>query len=626
MSKMILSPIKLGRVSVKNRIVFPSMCTYFCDSEGFIGADMLEYIRERAQGGIGLLIVPGSPHGQPGPGRPALSDDKYMVGWRTMADLVHGYGAKLFCQLHPAKIQAGRGQEVDSVNEYSKEFIRQLVNSYATGAKRCLDAGVDGVEIHGAHAHEVAQMMSPFYNRRTDEYGGDYRRRARFPIEIIHAIKDACGKDYPLIFRISGSEKVKGGREIAETVQITLLLEEAGADAIHVSVGMPESEHYISAPMDVEDCFNLESAAAVKSAVSIPVIAVNRFVTLDEAEQAVQDGFADMVAMARSHLSDPELLLKYTGECIAPPRVCVGCNQGCRDSILYKHICCMQNPRVGREAKLRYLPAPNILKRKKILIAGAGPAGLEAACVLAERGLKPIVYEQDSVIGGLIRLATKPPKKKNMEQIISYREQRLKQFGITIHLNTQVNDELLAQEKPDILFVATGSKPLIPPIRGLEGDHIYTGDSVLHGSVSVGKKVAVLGGGLIGIETADYLAEQGKQVHVFEMDSDVARSLNESRRYFLMDRVQQNNIQVHTNTKVIEVRLPKIIISNGTSEQTVDGFDSIVVAAGRVANCPPITKWAQDFPEMKILIIGDASGSGLAIDAIYQAAVAAAGL
>lgn len=294
----VFTPIRLGSVELKNRIVFPSMCTHFCNPEGYVNDILTAYVRERAEGGIGLIIIPGSPHGKPGTARPAISDNSYIPGWAKLADEVHKCGARLFCQLHPASFQAGRGYKIDDINDFTPEYIQELIGSYAAGAVRCRLAGVDGVELHGAHAHEIAQFMSPHYNHRTDEYGGSTEKRARFAMDVIKGIKAAVGDDFPLIFRISGDERVPGGRGIDETVEIARLLEAAGADAIHVSCGMPESDEWISAPMDVEDTFNAVNAEKVKAAVTIPVIAVNRITNIEEANQVLERGQADMVAMA----------------------------------------------------------------------------------------------------------------------------------------------------------------------------------------------------------------------------------------------------------------------------------------------------------------------------------------
>ena len=620
----ILDPVQIGSVTLKNRVVFPSMCVFFCDAEGYINDTMTEYIRERAEGGVGLIIVPGSPHGKPGPGRPALSHNGYIPGWARLAQVVHRYGAKLFCQLHPAKFQAGRGEAIEDINDFTPEYIRSLIQSYADCALRARQAGVDGVEIHGAHAHEVAQFMSPFYNRRTDDYGGSTATRARFAAEIIRGIKATAGADYPLIFRISGDELVEGGRRVDETAEIARLLEEAGADAIHVSCGMPESEYAISAPMDVEDLFNVDSAARVKAAVSVPVIAVDRITTMEQADAVVQSGKADLAAMARANLADPELVAKYESRVPGPVRRCVGCNQGCRDAVAYKKIRCMQNPRLGFEATLTLPPATGEEAGRSILIAGAGPAGLEAAYQLVRRGFRPVVYERESAPGGLMKLAALPPKKERMAEVIRFRVEALKAAGVEIRCGVEVTPELVAKEAPDVLIVATGSVPALPPVAGLDGEAVVTADDLLAGRRRLSGRVLVLGGGLTGCEAADYLAASDCRVELLEMGDRLAGGLNKSRRRFLLRRLAQSGVTVRLLTRAEAVEQDGVRVCSGDYRYTIAGIDGVVVATGRA----PLDRLSQRVrelsPKTRVLVIGDAERPGLAIDAICQGARAAA--
>jgi 2,4-dienoyl-CoA reductase-like NADH-dependent reductase (Old Yellow Enzyme family)/thioredoxin reductase len=624
MSKKLFTPIKLGNVEIKNRIIFSSVCAHYCEKDGSIGPRMWNYVEERAKGGTGLLIIPGSPHGKVSPGRPALSDDSYIPGWAKMADMVHTYGAKLFCQLHPAAMQAGRGFKIDMPADYDKELIGKIVASYAECARRAQKAGVDGVEIHGAHAHEVAQFMSPHYNERTDEYGGSLENRARFPIQIIKAIKAACGKDFPVVFRISGNEMIPGGRVIEDSVKLAKLMEEAGADAIHVSSGMPESEQYISAPMDVPDGFNVDNAAAVKAAVKIPVVAVNRIVDIEQANEIIEQGKADMTAMTRAQLCDPELVNKRMGKNKRPARLCVGCNQGCRMPEKYKDIRCMQNPRLGFEYRLNFESIPDDRKDTRIMIVGAGPAGLEAACDLADRGFSPVVYDESSEPGGLLKLAQKPPFKANIKRVIDYRVALADMLGVKIHYGKKIELEDIRKEAPDVLVIATGSLPNIPPIPGIEG--AVTGDDVLRGAEVKGRKVAVLGGGLIGVETAEYLAAGGKEVVVFEQFGDIAAALTPTRKVFLLERMDGLKIERRVNTKIQRIALPEIIVSSEDKEETLDGFEAVVAAAGRVAQNKLANEVKENFPNMTVFVVGDASAPGLALDAIYSAAEAAAAI
>ncbi|HWQ79089.1 MAG TPA: NAD(P)/FAD-dependent oxidoreductase [Anaerovoracaceae bacterium] len=623
--KKLFTPIKLGNCEIKNRVVMPSMCVHFCDADGHVTDVMLEYVRRRAAGGAGLLIIPGSSHGKRGKGRPALSEDSDIPDWKLLADTVHQYGAKLFCQIHPAKHQAGRGEKVELPVDFAEEDIEDLIGKYAACAARAQKAGVDGVDIHGAHAHEIALFLSALYNERTDQYGGSIEKRAEFPVRIVKAIKQACGVGFPVVFRISGTEAVEGGRTIEESVEIAKLLEKAGADAIHVSIGMPKSGGYISAPMDVDDCFNVENAATIRRAVNIPVIAVNRIVDIEQAVNIVESGKADMISMARSHLADPELVNKYLGINKEPVCRCVGCNQGCKDSKVRKTIICMQNPFLGFETQRLLTPFPEDAKLKKVVIVGAGPAGLEMALDLARRGLSPEIYEKSSVAGGLVRLSAGVPRKGNMKSIIDCRLKSLENYGVPIHYNTEMTPELLKELKPDVAVIATGSRPVVPPIPGIDGSRVFICDDVLNGAQVPGGKVALLGGGLIGCETADYLATQGKEVTIIDVIPELATTLNSARRHFMLKRMSSLPISYKLERRVERIALPEVVISSPDGEETLTGFDALVVAAGR-RSVNSLAEIAKAIPGTQVIVIGDASGTGLALDAIQQAAQAACDL
>ncbi|MBR6114235.1 MAG: FAD-dependent oxidoreductase [Oscillospiraceae bacterium] len=624
---VVLTPFKIGKVELKNRIIFPSVCTFFAEDDGSIGELMFEYIRARAAGGAAALTIGGSPHGKPGPGRPAISDDKYMARWQETADMVHSYGAKLFCQLHPAKIQAGRGTEVMAIDDYDLDLIHRLVESYAAGAKRCMDHGVDGVEIHGGHAHEVAQFMSPYYNKRTDEYGGDWKRRVRFSCEIVSAIKEKCGPDFPVIFCISGSEMTEGGRDIYETALMAQEIVKAGADVIHVSCGMPMSDHYSCAPMEVPDCFNVENAHIVKEAVSVPVIAVDKIPTLEQANSVIESGAADLVAMARPLLADPELVNKYMGINKEPPCLCLACDQGCRDDKRYKAIRCTQNPMLGRESTLKFSQADEKLRDKKILIIGAGPGGLEAACDLVRRGLKPVIVDNKPQAGGLMDVATKPPFKTNLNRIADYRTAFLAQNGVEIRLGVQADEAFLRAEKPDIVLMATGSRPIIPRIPGADGENIHIADDVLRGEEVKGERVAVIGAGLVGAETAEYLAALGKKVEMFDMIETVAEDFNKAGRYFLLKYLDDHDVARHMRSKIVRIALPEITVEHDGAEEVFTGFDAAVMAVGRRENSELASVIREKFPGIELHVFGDArKAPSTAIEAIAEAALTVAAL
>lgn len=635
----LLTPGFIGGAALKNRVVFPSMCNFYCDEQGFVTEQLKEYVKARAAGGAAMIIMPGSPHGEPGPARPALSDPNYYDGWKELAAICHDFDCRLFVQIHPAKAQAGRDPKLLLPDHMDRATIRSLIESYTRCACAAKLIGLDGVELHGAHAHEIAQFLSPFYNHRTDLYGNDCEGRSRFYREIIASIKKECGPDFPVICRISSSEQIPGGRTVEETARIAPLLEAAGADAIHVSIGMPLSEHLISAPMDVEDAFNLNEIARIKQAVHIPVIAVDRINTPELAEEILSSGKADFTAIGRGLLADPDFVSKITtGE---PLIRCLGCNQGCRKSITKKAIFCVQNPQTGREASLHFTQNSS-LAQKKILIAGAGPAGLEAARVLALRGAAPEIWEKKSRAGGLINLAKLPPHKEAMERIITFREELLKRMGITIHYEKEATATTVRAFAPDLILLATGSEPSIPPIEGLYADsashglsdHIYSADQFLSDPalqdelVQDGRPVAVLGGGLIGTETAELLCSLGLPVTVLEMGAEIAKELNKNRKHYVMERLAQGNADLLVNTKVISVHLPEITVQSEGRISHLTGYSAVITALGRTnRNSKRLEKeLSAAFPQLPIIPLGDAQTPSMAMDAIATAARIAADL
>ncbi len=638
MSYHVLTPAFIGNVRLKNRTLFPSMCHFYCDDNGFVTEQLKAYVKARAAGGVGAIIMPGSPHGKPSAARPALSSEEYYPGWRALRDICHEYDCRLFVQIHPAKAQAGRDPSLMLPDNMPLEMIEEITDSYARCAAAAKEIGLDGVEIHGAHAHEVAQFMSPYYNHRTDGYGGSPEGRAKIAVEVIQKIKAACGADFSVIFRMGSREMIPGGREVEESVVIARLLERAGADALHVSMGMPESEAYISAPMDLPDGVNLDDIGKIKHAVGIPVIGVNRINSPELAETVIASGTADFVAIGRALLADPDFVRKIgTGE---PIRRCLACNQGCRKSITKKAIYCVQNPFTGREASLALRPDA-ALAQKKVLIVGAGVAGLEAAIDLAIRGVKPTIWEKQPSAGGLINLAKTPPFKSVMARMVDYRLAVLAQYGIEIAYNREATLQNIADFAPDIVLLATGSRPSVPPIEGLTTDGIlrppfYSGDDALAMiarqntaaglPAELGKKIAVLGGGMVGVELADSLAEADAQVVIFEMGDQVGKELTKSRRYFVQQRLEQGHVCCLTDTKIKSLKFPSVIVERGGQEEVFTGFDSIIVALGRRPNTALKDALEIALPQAKVLLLGDANSPKMAMDAVTQAAELAAAL
>lgn len=617
----VFTAVKIGKKTIKNRLVFPSMCTFYSDDRGSITPRIREFVRSRAHGGVGMFILPGTPYGSPSRGRPAISGGDYIAEWRNLREMASSYGMSLFCQLHPSRIQAGRGKKTLLPEDYTIDEIQSITRAYAEGSHRAQKAGLDGVEIHGAHAHEIAQFLSPVYNHRKDGYGGDLEGRSRFALEVIRSIKQAAGDDFPVIFRFSAEEYIPGGRELAESIKLAHMLVDAGADALHISVGIPDSEQWISPPMEVSPGFSVHLASEVKRAVPVPVIAVGRINDLFLASQIIKEDHADLVAMGRALLADPNLPRKSREGKTDAIRRCIACNQGCRLN-LKDEVLCLQNPRAGRETMLNYSPvAPG--DKKAVLIAGAGPAGLEAACVLSERGHHVKVYEQRGEPGGTFLLASKPPFKEGILEVIRYRLNRLRKLGIEINTNKKVDLKTIEDVAPDVVIVATGSSPAYPSFP-MKGKEIYSADEVLSGTLPTGSRILVLGGGMVGCEVADYLAHRGYEIDIVERLTSAASDLTNTRRVFLLERLKENGVGFMLGATPMEVNLPWARVAFNDHEEVVNRYDSVVYAVGRKANGELEVIVKKCSLPVKVFTVGDASSPRTALEAIHEAALLAA--
>ena len=617
-----LSSISIGTVHLKNRIAFPSICTHFCNGDGTLTDEMREYVHNLAAGGCGLIIIPGNPHPEDSTGRPAISSDEHIKDWAELSETVHRYGAKLFCQLHPVAVNGPDGMPIEDPRDFSLEMINYLVGTYGDAAVRCQKAGVDGCEIQSCHERYIADFLSERTNHRTDEYGGNVRNRTRLPLEILNDIRKKAGIDFPVVFKLSSSEAVFGGRELPETLEIAKILADAGADGFTVSIGMCDSEEIKCAPMDMPDCLNAAASRAFKDIADVPVMLVDRVVTIGEANEIISTGKADMVGMGRAQLADPALVNKYLGIDKDPAVVCVGCNQGCRTGLAgaRKRIRCMQNPYIGNAVRWKLDEASPNLRAKKIVVAGTGPAGLEAACLLIKQGMKPEIFEKSGDLGGLIRLAALPPHKENILRLIECRIKYLEQHGAVIHFNTEYTLKRAQQEQPDFIFAATGSKPLKISIDGAEGENVFTGDEVLRGFIPEGTHIAVLGGGLIGCETAEYLSAYNKKVEIFEMREDAAPDLVDSRRKFMLARMKNLGIIFHFGVKVQMIDLPRIILEKKEKTHEYEGFDAVVLALGRQPERTLSQQLSEHYDSKKVYVIGDAGKPSFAMDAVSDAA------
>lgn len=595
MLKTIFSPIKIGNMEVKNRLVVPAMVMQMCNLDSTATERYIAFHEAKARGGWGLIITENyavDPLGKSFPFIPGLWDDSQIESHSHLTGRVHKHGAKIVAQifhagrqtssqligtapLAPSPVPCAYVQELP--HELTREEIHDIVEKFGDCAVRAKKAGFDGVEVHGAHGYLIAEFLSPYSNKRTDEYGGDVFGRTRFAREIIHNIKAKVGDDFPMLFRISADEFVPGGRTVADTACIAMLLEEAGVHALHVSVSVYGSLFTMAPPPAVPHAWITGMAEEIKKVVSIPVITVNRITDPLLAETTLVAGKADLVAIGRGSIADPDLPRKAQAGQFDDIIYCIGCRQGCQGRIVQNTFgTCMLNPMTGRECEWKVEAAD---KPGKVLVAGGGPGGAEAAIVAARRGHKVKLYEKSDRLGGQFWIASIPPAKGDIAGFIAWQRRQLEKLGVEVHLNSELTSALVEQEKPDAVIVATGSKPVMPGIKGIERANVACAIDVLAGKVFVGPRVVVIGGGQVGAETAHHLCNHGKVVTIVEAMDGIAVDEEPAVRFHMMEDLAKKQVQMFVNAPVVEIN-NEGVVAEVNGQRQVFATDSVVIACG----------------------------------------------
>jgi NADPH-dependent 2,4-dienoyl-CoA reductase/sulfur reductase-like enzyme len=488
------------------------------------------------------------------------------------------------------------------------------VEEFGDCALRAKKAGFDGVEVHGAHGYLIAQFMSPYSNKRTDEYGGSLLNRMRLPLEIISNIRAKAGNDFPILFRISGDEFVPGGRTIEDTKAIAVLLEQAGVNAIHVSAGVYGSMQFIIPPAAVRHGWIADFAAEVKKVVSIPVITVGRINDPMMAETIIASGKADFVAIGRGSLADPELPNKAAAGKFDDINYCIGCLQGCVGNLFRGNPGgCLVNPVTGRESEFILKPVD---KKKKVFVAGGGPAGMEAARVAAQRGHEVHLYEKSDKLGGQYLIGAIPPNKGEVDMFLAWQQNQLKKYNVNVHFNTELTVQIVEKGAPDAVIVATGGEPIVPDIPGKDKPNVVDANDVLLGNVNVGHRVIVIGGGMVGSETADHLANHGKEVTIVEMLPEIAKDEEAAVRYFLMKDLQDNGVKIYVNAPVKKILDDGVISEIDGAEIKIGPADTIVMAIG-AKSVNSLTKQLEG-KVPQVLTVGDALKVRKALEAVEE--------
>lgn len=652
---ILFTPLSIGKVSIKNRFAMAPMGPLgLGDEQGGFNQRGIDYYTARARGGTGLIITGVTfvdntieEHGMPNCPNSTYNPVQFVRTSREMTERVHAYNARIFLQMSggfgrvtiptnlgefppvaPSPIQhrwldkTCRGLTVDEIHE--------LVRDFGEGAYNAKRAGFDGVQIHAVHeGYLIDQFAISLFNQRTDEYGGSLENRLRFAREIVEEIKRRCGQDFPVMLRYSpksfikalregalpGEEFEEKGRDLPEGVEAAKLLVSYGYDALDVDVGSYDAWWWSHPPMYQKKGLYMPYAKLVKENVNVPVLCAGRMDDPDMAEGAVMDGVCDIISLGRPLLADPDYVNKLRrGErkCIRP---CISCQEGCMGRIQeYSMVNCAVNPQAARERVTAYNP---VLKAKHVLVIGGGVAGCEAARVLAERGHKPEIMERSDHLGGNLLAAGAPSFKEDDIALVRWYENEMQRLSVPVHFNAPVDPASKLYDEYDAVIVATGATPKKFPLG--ENAPVYTATDALLGKTPIGERVTVVGGGLVGCETALWLAQEGKHVTIVEaLDRLMAvnKPLCHANSEMLERLLPFHGVETLVSSSVQKYENGKLLVKTPQGEQQLD-CDTVILSVGFREDRGVFDAWENSAKE--IYLLGDAKKVANIMYAVWDA-------
>ncbi len=573
----------------------PGLASFLIGNGGIISEATIEHYRRRAAGGPAMIIMEAcsvSPEGVVSHHQARIDDDRFIEGLSKIAAVMKSEGSVPAIQIH----HGGRQTSVKvikrkplapsaipcptirgDVEPLTTDGIHEIVRKFGDAAERAKQAGFELIEIHGAHGYLVNQFLSKVSNIREDEYGGDIVGRSRFAIEIIEEIHKRIGPEFPLSFKISAQEFVPNGLTISESIEILKLLAKAGVNVVQVSAGNDMTPEWICQPMFMKKACLAKSAAQFKKALNIPVMAVGRINDPMVANEVLSKDQADLVCIGRGLLADPEMPNKAREGRFDEIRICIACNT-CMQSIFRKgRIECLVNPTLGREKEMALVPTQ---KPKKIMVVGGGPSGLNVAWVAARRGHEVHVFEKRGSLGGQLLPGSIPGHKKELRSLIKFQKKQIEKSGVTCHLNHEVETTDIQALNPDVVVLATGSLPAIPPVDGIDSSIVMTYEDVLNEAPPSFKQAVIIGGGATGLEIALHLAEYGCRVSVVEMLAKIGKGLEAITKKILLGKLKEYDVKIMTETKLIKVASTgaTVALRNG-SKQLIEA-ETVIFATG----------------------------------------------
>jgi 2,4-dienoyl-CoA reductase-like NADH-dependent reductase (Old Yellow Enzyme family)/thioredoxin reductase len=632
--KKLLEPGQIGNLKIKNRMVMAPMRTNLPGPEGEVTPRLIEYYRRRATGGVGLITVEGSyimnDHGVGAAPKINLGlfKDTFIPELGELVDAVHEAGAKIAIQALHSGRQAGYhspvsisdipcGELKKPVRKLSVSELNEIEDGFAAASLVAKQAGFDAFQFHFCNGTLPAISLSPKFNNRTDIYGGNFENRLRLCLNIIEKSKKKVGADYPLFCRLPTQEFVEGGLTVEDIKLISKELEKAGLVAIDLNSGVHESHVHCVPPACMPRGFAADLARDIKNAINIPVMIAGRINDPYLAEEILKSGKSDFISLGRVLISDPDFPLKVMEGRPEDIRKCIACSVCHRRMRSGLHIRCTFSATAGRELEYQDEFPSLTHGKKKVVVVGGGPAGLEAAYVLAKRGHEVTQFEKTKEFGGeQLAIAKVPPHKQELANISEYYQNQLSIMdNWKFHLGKEASPRTIEDLSPDVVIMATGSNPVIPNIPGAE--KAYTAREVLKGTVSVGKTVAVVGGNAIGCETAEWLAAKNKKVTLVEMLDEVASDIEPATKYALLQRLSDDGVKIITGKKVVGVVEKGALCLDKKWQESIIKADTVIFATGAVSQNELFEKIQKKVK--KVFVIGDANEPGQIINALSDA-------
>jgi len=632
----LFSPGKIGDCTLKNRIIMPLFPTKYAINSK-VNSKMMGFYKARAQGGIGLIVLdcPCLDYPKAYKGGHQLRFDKkeYGKGIRDLLNVIHQEGAKAFMHLNYLKEKPcsketpGAKKKKDKwvapiVDLMTEEESQQILIVMANGAKKAKELGYDGVEIQASYGGLIAQLLSPLLNKRLDRLGGSLENRVSFLVHLIEKVKKEAGRAFPVMVKLVCDEFVEGGLSIEEGIKIAGLIEKAGADAIVANAGNKTTK-YVTIPCNESSPGPLvEMSQQIKSSVEIPVVSIGKIGDPNMAEEIISKGKSDFVAMARALVADPNLPQKAFKGKLNDIRRCVYCMEDCVDNgVPGIGRCCAVNPFAGVEHRIEIKPARD---KKKILVAGGGPAGIQAALIADLMGHDVTLWEKENQLGGLARMMHKAPYKKEMEHVLDYLDYSLKKSRVNVRLGQKADIESMSSFDPDVVIIAIGSEPIIPDLPGMDSGNVISARSLYRGIEIMGDRILIVGGGDIGCETAEWLAENGRQVSIIEMLPQVLKNMKKIPRKRLMARLSKKGVKILIETRVQSMENNQVLLKEKGNKEFKVEADAVVIALPSLPDDGFIKKVKENFN--KVLIVGDSKTPGNLGSALRSAVQAAVNL